>query len=70
MGDKDKEGNSACHGVNVIPGPEKGQNLGWHLVVTFAHHSQLRPLRWSNSEILSQSLFLLTFPINIAVVSG
>lgn len=34
----------------------KGQNLGWHLVATFAHHSQLKPLRWPNSEAISQSV--------------
>lgn len=48
----------------------KGQNLGWHLVVTLARHSHLRSLRWPNSEAVSQSLFLQTFPINVADVSG
>lgn len=38
--DKDKEGNSACHGVNVIPGPKKAQV--WSYVSVFV--SQLPPL--------------------------
>lgn len=54
-----------CHPCSL-----KGQNLGWHLVVTLAHLSQMMPWKWPNFEIVSQSLFPQIFPINIADVSG